>query len=201
MDPGKRASGEQLLEPSGCSLTRPGRSGLQQGRAGHPALPPHCFILATDCTNPRANIELAWILNSSCKHHCSQPLALCSLSEEGIQVRLAPGTAWANNRGQGGQSVPQEPECESSDLPLRSEDVPLGWKWPEGPLSTEGQRSPSGWGTLSSPHRPPSQAAAKAFVLPVPPPRGQGLETSPQGMPSRPHPCLGFQAWATVPGV
>lgn len=76
VDPDRQASEEQLLEPTGCSLTRPGHSGLQRGRAGHPALLPGCFILATDCTNPRANIELAWILNSSCKHHCSQPLAL-----------------------------------------------------------------------------------------------------------------------------
>lgn len=84
------------LQSGSCARTRPGRCRLQWGRAGHPALPPGCFILATDCTNPRANIELAWILNSSCKHRCSQLLALCSLPEEGIQVPLAPGSAWAN---------------------------------------------------------------------------------------------------------
>lgn len=37
---------------------------------------------------------------------------------------LAPGTGWARRT----ESVPQEPDSESSDLLLRREDVSLGWK-------------------------------------------------------------------------
>ena len=52
VDSGKQALEEGPLEPAGCLLTRPGRSGLQRGRAGYPAHQLRCFILATDCTNP-----------------------------------------------------------------------------------------------------------------------------------------------------
>lgn len=156
MDPGKPASEEQLLEPAGCSLTRPGRPGLQRGRAGHPALPPRCFILATDCTNPRANIELAWILSSGCKHCRSPPLASAPCLRRAFRCRWPQARAGQAAQGAGRtESVPQEPDSESSDLPLRCEDVPLGWKGLEGPCGEARRWSQAPQGMPSRPPPPP----------------------------------------------
>lgn len=56
--PGRQASGEQLLEPAGCSLTRPGRSGLQRGRARHPAPPPAALSWQQIAQTPQLILNL-----------------------------------------------------------------------------------------------------------------------------------------------
>lgn len=112
----------------------PLRAPAGQGRAGHPALPPRCFILTTDCTNPRTNIELAWILNSSVNTPASRPWPSAPCLRRAFRCRWPQALAGQAAQGAGRtESVPQEPDSESSDLPLRREDVPLGWKGLEGP--------------------------------------------------------------------
>lgn len=80
---------------------------------------------------------------------------------------LAPGTAWANiAEGKGAESVPQEPESESSDLCLRSEGVPSpsGLEMTRGtPLCGKGQRSQTGSGAISS---PAVSSCSQAFAFP-----------------------------------
>lgn len=53
-----RLLGEQLLEPAGCSLTRPGRSGLQRGRARHPAPPPAALSWQQIAQTPQLILNL-----------------------------------------------------------------------------------------------------------------------------------------------
>lgn len=185
-----QASEERQPEPAGCSLTRPGRSGLQRGRSRPPAHPPAAFSWQQIAQPPQLILNLPGFSRAAVTSTAPSPRPLIPAC--GGQGIAGPRHCLGRRcRGQGGPS-----RFPGKQNPLTCPEKwgrPLGLEVAGGtPLcrQREGSKGPRWAGEpFPTPRGHPSPAAEPDLCLPgVPAPRGQALESSPPGCPAGPHP-------------